>query len=201
MDYNTSRNKLKMPEYGRNIQRMVEMLTEIPEAEKRDKYVDRIISIIEQLNPGAKDVKDYKKKLRDHIYLMSDFKLEIEYLDGYKPSKEKIIPNPNQVPYRSNRIKFKHYGSTVEKLLQHAAKMEDGEKKDILIALVANHMKKLYLIWNDRQTVTDEDIFRDIATMTKNKVDIPDGIVLSSKENLPTGNFQKKKKKKKKRRK
>lgn len=190
-----------MPEYGRNIQRMVEMLTEISDDEKREKYVEKIISVIEQLNPGAKDVKDYKKKLRDHLFLMSDFKLDISYPDGGKPSKEKIIPNPEQVPYLSNKIKYKHYGSTVSKLLSYAAEMEEGRKKDILIYLVANHMKKLYLIWNDRRNVTDDDIFHDIETMTNNRVKIPEGIELSTKENLPTGNFQKRKKKKKKKRK
>ncbi len=197
MDYNTSRNKLKMPEYGRHIQRMVEILTEMEEPEEKEQYIESIIKVIEQLNPQAKEVKDYKNKLRDHIFLMSDFKLDIKYPDGSKPSKDEIIPKPEKIPYLSNKIQYKHYGYTVENLLKYASEMEDGEEKDLLMALTANHMKKLYLIWNDKQNVSDEDIFRDIATITKGKVKIPEGIILSEKQNLSTGNFQKRKKKKK----
>ncbi|MEA2042612.1 MAG: DUF4290 domain-containing protein [Bacteroidota bacterium] len=200
MDYNTSRTKLMMPEYGRNIQRMVEHVVNIDDKKERTQAAEEIISIIEQLNPATKDVKDYKSKLWDHIYLMSNFKLDIDFPGGEAPTRESVIPEVNIVPYRSSRIKYRHYGDTVKQMLKHAQTMDDGSNKDMLISLIANHMKKLYLIWNDRHNVSDEDIFRDIVEMTDGKIKIPENLSLSDKKELPSGNFKKRRKSKKKRR-
>ncbi len=197
MDYNTTRNKLKMPEYGRHIQKMVEMLTQMTEEQEKEKYIESIIKTIEILNPEVKDEKDYQKKIREHLYIMSDFKLDIKHKDGSEISKEKIISKPARIQYPNRKIKHKHYGNSIQEVLKYAEQMEDGEQKDTLIALTANHMKKTSIIWSNKNNVTDQEVFRDLENISDKKVKVTQNIKLSSKDKFPIGNFSKKQKRKK----
>ena len=170
MDYNTTRKRLILPEYGRNIQKLVEYTKTIKDKEKRNQMAQVIINIMGNMYPHFKDIADFKHKLWDHLMIMSEFELDIDspYED---PPKEKLRQSPDPVPYNNARITYKHYGKTIEKLIQQAATYEEGEEKDALIEIIGNHMKKNYLTWN-KDSVSDDVIFDDMEELSKNKITV-----------------------------
>ncbi len=170
MEYNTSRKKLVLPEYGRNIQKMVELTKAEPDNEKRNKMAQAIIAIMGNMNPHLRDIADFKHKLWDHLAIISEFDLDIN--SPYAPPViETLQEKPESVPYNNKDAKFKHYGQTIEKMVKVAIDMEDGELKEILIQLIANHMKKSYLTWN-KEAVADELIFKDLKVLSGGKIDL-----------------------------
>jgi hypothetical protein len=170
LDYNTQLKRLELPEYGRNIQRMVDYAMTMEDAEERAKCAQTIISIMGNLFPHLRDVPDFKHKLWDHLAIMADFKLDIEY--PYEIiRKENLYSKPETVPYGSQRIKVKHYGKSVEDLIEKAVAMDDGPEKTRLIELLANHMKKSILAWN-REAVEDEKIFDDLRSLSGGRIDV-----------------------------
>jgi hypothetical protein len=164
-DYNTSRKKLALPEYGRNVHNMVDMIMEMEDKELRNKAALAIIDVMGSLNPYLRDIPDFKHKLWDHLAIMADFKLDIDYPYS-PPSRDILTEKPRKVPYCQREIKYKHYGYTMELMIRKAMEFEDGREKDILVSQLANHMKKSYLTWN-RDSVEDEKILEDLSAMSK----------------------------------
>jgi hypothetical protein len=170
LDYNTRLKRLDLPEYGRNIQRMVDYAITLEDKEERSKCAQTIISIMGNLFPHLRDVPDFKHKLWDHLAIMSDFKLEIDY--PYEiMKKENLYSKPECVPYSGRRIKIKHYGKSVEELIAKILEMEEGPEKLRLTELLANHMKKSILAWN-REGVEDEKIYDDLRLLSEGKIDV-----------------------------
>ena len=171
MEYNTTRNKLSIPEYGRNVQKMIENLITIEDRKKRTETANFIIETMSRINPGLKEYSDFRHKLWDHLYIIADFKLDV---DGeFLPPEENVLEEkPEKVSYPIKKIKFRHYGINMERIVRKAADYKEGEEKDTLVKSVTNHMKKLYLMWN-RNTVKDELIFEQITDLSDNKI-IPD---------------------------
>jgi hypothetical protein len=195
MDYNTKRKKLPMPEYGRNIQNMVDHLFTLEDREKRNQSAQAIIDVMGNLYPYLRDVAEYKHKLWDHIAIMSDFKLDIDYPYD-PPSPDILTEKPHRVPYNQTDIKLKHYGLITQKLINAAIDME-GEEQLILIEQIANQMKKLYQAWN-KDSVEDEKIFIDLEELSGHKLKVPRDIQLSEVRVAPQTSMSKKKKKKRK---
>lgn len=195
MDYNTKRKKLPMPEYGRNIQNMVDHLFTIEDREKRNQSAQAIIDVMGNLYPYLRDVAEYKHKLWDHIAIMSDFKLDIDYPYD-PPSPDILTEKPHRVPYNQTDIKLRHYGLITQKLIDKAIEME-GEEQRILIEQIANQMKKLYQAWN-KDSVEDEKIFIDLEELSGNKLKVPRDIQLTEVRVAQQPQQSKKKKKKKK---
>lgn len=168
-DYNTEREKMAIPEYGRNIHKMVEHISTIEDKEERNKAARTIISIMGNMNPHLRDINDFKHKLWDHLAIISDFKLDID--SPYEPpTRETLIEKPKIVPYNTYPIRWKHYGKILEQMIKAATELEEGEKKEALIHLIANHMKKSFLIWN-RNQVTDEIIYHDLKVLSGGQID------------------------------
>ena len=181
MDYNSQRKKLPLPEYGRNIQNMVDFLFTIDDKEKRNRHAQTVIDVMGNLYPYLRDVAEFKHKLWDHLAIMSDFKLDIDY--PYDPPTPDILTEkPSIVPYNQHRIKYKHYGRTMELLIDSASEME-GEEKEIMIELLANHMKKSFLIWN-KDAVEDDKIFLDLIELSRGKLKSDREIKLSEIKQL-----------------
>ncbi len=164
MDYNTTRKPLLLPEYGRHIHKMVEYAMTIEDREERTRCAHAIIGVMGNLFPHLRDVNDFKHKLWDHLAIMSDFKLDIDF--PYKlPEANSFSTKPEKVPYNDNVMRFRHYGRLVEQMIAEASKMEEGELKDHLIALIANNMRKSLVNWN-RDHATDERLRNDIHTLS-----------------------------------
>lgn len=169
-DYNTNRKKLVLPEYGRNIQKMVDHILTIQDRDERNKAAQSIINIMGNLNPHLRDVGDFKHKLWDHLAIISDFNLDID--SPYElPTKEKLEGKPNKIGYNQNDLKYKHYGKSLKMMIEKAAEMEEGEEKKYLVEMLANHMKKSYLTWN-REAVDDEQILLDLKELSNGKLDL-----------------------------
>jgi hypothetical protein len=167
-DYNTSRKKIALPEYGRHIQRLVDHIMSIADREERNRATRALIDIMGNLNPHLRDVVDFKHKLWDHLAVISDFKLDID--SPYPiPTKEILSEKPRRVPYNQDRIRYKHYGKVIERMVNKASDMPEGEEKKVLTEALANIMKKQYLTWN-REAVNDVNILKDLMELSKGKM-------------------------------
>src|SRR5437867_1250113 len=147
MEYNTQRNPLVIPEYGRNIQKMIEHAITLEDREERNRAARAIVAVMGYLNPQLQSVTDFKHKLWDHLFIISDFKLDVD--SPYPvPSRDTFQAKPQRIPYPTNEIKYKYYGKTMTNLIMKISEMEEGEKKDQLTQNIANFMKMSYLTWN-----------------------------------------------------
>jgi hypothetical protein len=170
MEYNTEREKLIIPEYGRNIQRMINFTVNVEDREKRNKYANIIVNIMAQMNPSIREHGDYLHKLWDHLYIISDFKLDVD--SPYPPpAKEILKKKPEPVKYSDNKITYRHYGKYVERMIEAVANLDDGAEKDELIILIANHLKKSYLTWN-RDSVNDETILKHLEELSGGRLQL-----------------------------
>jgi len=165
MEYNTEREHLIIPEYGRHVQKMVKHATKIKDKKERKECVEAIIAFMGQMNPHLRDVQDFTHKLWDHLFIMSDFELDIE--SPYpKPKKEKLEEKPKKMPYPKTNIKFPFYGINIQKMIAHACTMKDGELKETMAGMIANHMKKDYLNWN-KAFVDDQTILNHLSKLSE----------------------------------
>ncbi len=181
-DYNTNREKMIIPEYGRNIHKMANHIATIEDREERNKAARTIISIMGNMNPHLRDINDFKHKLWDHLALISEFKLDIDS-PFEPPALSTLTEKPKPVPYHTYPIKYKHYGRILEQMIKAATEIEEGEKKDALIYLIANHMKKSYLTWN-RTQVTDEIIYKDLRELSGGLINRSSDIRLSESKDI-----------------
>lgn len=176
MDYNTQREKLILPEYGRNIQKMVNHASSIEDRETRNLAANTIISVMGNLNPHLKENRDFKHKLWDHIHFISDFKLDVDA--PYElPEKEHFEKKPDSLPYPSNEIRYKHYGKIVENLIEKALELEEGDIRDDFVRFIANHMKLSHIMWN-KDGVADDVIFKAIKKLSNNRLEVKEGVHL-----------------------
>ncbi len=182
MDYNSNRKKMPLPEYGRNLQNMVDHIQTIEDREERNRAARTVIDIMGNMYPYLRDINDFKHKLWDHLAIMSDFKLDIDY--PYEPPRPETFNEPPQrIPYSTGRIKMRHYGKIMQSLVTIANETEDGEEKEVLIKMLANHMKKSYLAWN-KDAVDDEKIYEDLAILSKGEIQRNDLGLTETKEIL-----------------
>ncbi len=184
MQYNTSLPKLIIPEYGRNVQNMVQHLLTIEDREERNKQTQNLIEIIGNLNPQVRDVPDFRHKLWDHIFIMSDFKLDVDS-PFPTPQEETFMEKPEAVPYPANNRRYRHYGNIIRKMIQYAVDQPAGEEKERLKVAIANHMKKTYLIWN-KDTVDDQVILNEMNDLADGKLKLED-MDLKDKQELVRG--------------
>jgi len=164
MEYNTTRSKLLMPEYGRNVQKMVEYLVTVEDREKRLKQAEVIIELMGTLNPHLKTIEDYKHKLWDHLYQMTDFNLDVDA--PYPcPTPEMIFKKPEVLPYPQENIKHRHLGKNVQALLAKAIAETDEEKRHGLTQAIGYYMKLAYANWH-KEPVHDDMIKNELAEIT-----------------------------------
>lgn len=182
MDYNSNRKKLVLPEYGRNIQNMVNYALEIENPAERQKAAQTVIDVMGNLYPYLRDIDDFKHKLWDHLAIMADFKLDIDFPYDL-PTSELLGSKPNKIPYSIGNSKYRHYGKVVEMMIKKTTEYEEGPEKDSLIQMLADHMKKCYLTWN-KETVSDEKVMADFFELSKGKIDIPENFQLKESKDL-----------------
>ncbi len=166
--YNTDRDALIIPEYGRYIHEMVDYLKTIEDRDKRNKNALAIIKLLGKQNPHLRDVPDFQHKLWDHLFIMANFDLDVD-APFPKPSPEKLKAKPEKLPYPKKGYQFRFYGHIIKKMIDEAVKWEDGELKDRLIQTIANHMKKNYLTWN-KDSVSDQVIFEHLRILSEGKI-------------------------------
>jgi hypothetical protein len=170
-EYNSSKPRLILAEYGRNIQKLVEYLSTIEDKEKRNRYAHTLIELMRQLNPDVKEGSESTQKLWDDLYIMSNFTLDV---DAPFPIPEPEILNkkPQKVPYHRAPIKYKHYGKNIEMLIEKAANLTEPEEKKAAIIAIGKLMKSFYITWN-KDSVEDEVILKNIRELSREQLDIP----------------------------
>ena len=175
--YNTEREKLQMPEYGRNILRMVEILKSIEDKEQRSLQARAVVKAMEILNPQVHSQENYEQKLWDHLYLIAGLDLDID-APYPVPSLEEIQSKPQIIPLKNKPVKASHYGRNIESIIDLIAAEPDGEIKTAMIKSLAIYMRQQYLIWN-KDSVADETIFKDIEKLSDYRIRVPEGISLT----------------------
>jgi hypothetical protein len=179
LEYNSQREHLIIPEYGRYVQKLINQITAIEDREKRNKGARYVISVLGNLNPHLRDVPDFQHKLWDQLFIMSDFKLDIDSPFPI-PTREVVQLKPERLTYPQNFPKYRFYGNNIKYMIDVARKWEEGELKNALIIVIANHMKKCFLSWN-KDTVTDEVIFNHLLELSNGELNLT-----SMKEELST---------------
>lgn len=190
MDYNTTRNKLEIREYGRNIQKLVNHTLTIEDREKRTAFAKMVVQIMGQMNSQSRDSGDFRHKLWDHIHIISQFKLDVDS-PFPPPSPEILYQKPERLDYKENNISFKTYGTNIKKIVDKAIDFEDGPEKDALVHAIANHLKKSYLNWN-RDSVDDELIFAHLEALSDGKLKLNDELKLNTTNDILARNKKKK---------
>lgn len=176
LDYNTSREKMAMPEYGRNVLKMVERLRTIPDRQKRTEQAYAIIRVMETLNPQVHMQENFEHKLWDQLYMIAGFDLDIDA--PYPcPVAEVFTKSPVTIPMKSTMVKAAHYGRNIESIINLLCGEPDGEVKTEMIRNLAIYMRQQYLIWN-KDSVSDETIFNDIEKLSDYRLKVPEGIEL-----------------------
>jgi hypothetical protein len=182
-DYNSTRNKLILSEYGRNVQNMVKYIVALPTKEERNRYAQVVIDLMGFLNPHLRDVADFKHKLWDHLHIISDYQIDVD--SPYpKPTPEAIHLKPQPLRYPHQRIKYKHYGKTIELMIEKAKSIEDPDRKRHMVQAVANFMKMAYVQWN-KDSVSDESILSDLYALSGGTLKLEENINLNRVEFRP----------------
>lgn len=168
MEYNTARTELKIQEYGRNVQKMIEYIKTLPDIEDRTKAAQSVISIMVALNPQLKEQTEYKQKLWDHLFLISGYDLDVN-APYPMPSPAERYKQPKKPSYSSNHIKYRYYGKNVEIMIKAAIEMEESEEKKAFVNALASYMKMAYRLWNEEK-VPDEVILKHLSELSKGKL-------------------------------
>ncbi|MGQ7855124.1 DUF4290 domain-containing protein [Pedobacter sp. WC2501] len=179
-DYNTTRSHLILSEYGRNVQNMVKYICELPTIEERNKYAQAVIDLMGFLQPHLRDVADFKHKLWDHLHIISGYQIDVD--SPYpKPLIENAYIKPAPLAYPQQRITYKHYGKTVETLIEKAMREEDAEIKKAMVQSIANFMKMAYVTWN-KDNVSDDTIIKDLKYLSGGLLSLDEGVNLAKVE-------------------
>jgi len=177
LEYNTVREDLIIPEYGRHIQKMIHHASSQKSKEERNRIAKSVISVMGNLQPHLRDVSDFQHKLWDQLFIMSDFKLDVDS-PFEKPKKEELLAKPDPLSYPQNFPKYRFYGNNIKIMIDEAVKWDSGDKKEALVYIIANHMKKCFLNWN-KDSVEDQVIFDHLYELSNSKIDLR-----NSKESL-----------------
>lgn len=183
LEYNSERNHLIIPEYGRHVQKMVEHCIEEKDKDKRSKMAQATVEVMGSINPNHRDANDFQQKLWDQFFIICDFKIDID--SPYPmPDKEEIFKKPEPLPYPQNHPKYRFYGNNISLMIDEAIKVEDGKLKEALVYNIANHMKKCFLNWN-RDSVKDSVIFRHLEELSNGELTLkPEEETLSEANDL-----------------
>ncbi len=188
LDYNTEREKLILPEYGREIQKMVDHAMSLPTKAERQRCAETIIAVMDRMLPHNRDNADYKRKLWDHLAIMSDFKLDIDYPFDISEAA-KISTKPQPMAYPMNRIPVRHYGHLIFEMFEKLKNMEPGQERDALALTTALQMKRDLMQWSHGAS-SDEKVVSDIAHFTDGIIQLDIADLQNAKFNAPEQKMQ-----------
>ncbi len=178
IEYNTEREIMTIAEYGRNIQKMIDYLVTIKDRDERTAYAKEIVKTMGIISVNKEDLELYQNKLWDHLFLMAGGELDVDF-PFEKPSMEAISQKPEKLDYSKIRIKYRMYGANIQRMIEVARTMEEGEERTDLILVVANSMKRSYMAWN-KTLVEDSIIFKHLAELSKETILLDDKVKLKS---------------------
>ena len=194
MQYNTKKDQLTIPEYGRHVHNMINHAISLTDKKKQKECVNTIITFMGQMNPHLRDVKEFTHKLWDHLHIMSEFKLDVD--SPYpKPEIKKLTEKPGPMKYPGNKIKFSYYGSTIPNMIESALTLQ-GAEKEIMTGMIANQMKKSYILFNESSV--DNNIIRlHLKQLSNGNLNLADDFEFIRSASVRQGGGNNKKNKKK----
>lgn len=182
LEYNAEREKLIIPEYGRHIQKLVNHCLSLEDQEMQNTMARAIVHVMGNMQPHLRDVPDFQHKLWDQLFIMSDYRLDVD-TPYPKPEREVLQAKPESLAYPRSASRYRFYGNNIQIMIDTALTWEDGEMKEALVYAIANHMKKCYLNWN-KDTVDDEVILNHLEDLSGGKLALKETDVLSDSKDL-----------------
>ncbi len=186
MEYNSSRENLAIPEYGRHVQNLVNYAKTIEDPEYRQALVERILDLMMQMHPQNKIMDDYKEKLWKHLFRIANYELDVKVPGGHAPTKEEAEKKPEKIPYPASEARYRHYGNNVQRLIKKALEMEEGPVRDGFVATIGSYMKLAYRTWNKEHYVSDEVIKNDLETLSGGKLTMDDDASIENLSSPPS---------------
>ena len=186
--YNTQMDHLVIPEYGRNVQNMIEYVKKIEDDAKRQEFAEAIVDLMHQMHPVGKNNPEYKAKLWRHMFRIANYDINVKPPEGEVPTPENTRITPDTIEYPSSVRKFRHYGQNVQELVEKAMAMEDEEKKKEFVMIIAAYMKLAYRTWNREHFVSDDVIKQDLFKMSEGKIQISDDDNIVVTAPMPSNN-------------
>ena len=180
MDYNSSREELIIPEYGRNVQKLINHAKAIENAEERQAFAERIVGLMMQMHPQNRNLDDYRDKMWRHLFRIANFELDVMPPNGVIPTPETAYKKPDIIPYPKSTARFRHYGNNVQDLINKAIAMEEGPKKDGFAGVIGSYMKLAYRTWNKEHYISDEIIKNDLATLSEGALKMDDDVSIEN---------------------
>jgi len=174
MEYNSQRELLIIPEYGRNIQRLILHGKSLEDEEERQHFIERVVRLMQQMHPQNRNIEDYKERLWKHVFRIAEYDLVVSPPGGIIPTPEDYKKKPEKIPYPSTEAKFRHYGNDVQQLIKKAISMEKGPKLDGFIQVIGSYMKLAYKTWNKDHYVSDDIIKKDLLSLSEGQLILPE---------------------------
>lgn len=196
MEYNTQRERLRIPEYGRNIQKIVDFMLTEEDRSIRTQLAFVTIDVMKQVVPQVESIEDYEHKLWDHLHIIADYKLDVD--SPYEmPKRAEDLPPPRKTSYPENKFKFRYYGKHIENVIKKVLELPEGEDRDEYTLIIANQLKRSYLNWN-RDSVSDDLILKHLNELSDGQLSLKEGVQLintydvvnRAKKTKPTGKNQ-----------
>ncbi|RLD21852.1 MAG: DUF4290 domain-containing protein [Bacteroidetes bacterium] len=179
MEYNSSRSKLIISEYGRHVQKMIAHARTIEDNEDRQFFMEEVVELMGQMQPGIKSSPEFTNKLWNHAYMIASYDIELDVPEGVVIAKMTERKHPPKLPYPLKNMKYRHYGHNVQVLIDKAGKMEDSDKKEVFSNAIGSYMKLAYKTWNRDHYVNDEVIKGDLRKMSGNDLDLDESVQLN----------------------
>ncbi len=170
MEYNSNREHLTIPEYGRNVQKMIQHAKTIENPGMRQAFVEKVIDLMQQMHPQSRSIEDYRERLWKHVFRIADYELDVEFPYGERPTEEEARKRPDTIPYPVIEAKYRHYGHNVQQLIKKALEMPEGPKREGFVSTIGSYMKLAYKTWNKEHYVSDEIIKGDLERLSGGKV-------------------------------
>ncbi len=184
MEYNSKKDELIIPEYGRNIQAMIRFARDLPTRAERQRYIEEIVILMMQMHPQNRNLEDYRDKMWKHVFRIAEYNLDVMPPNGEIPRPEDSRKRPEKVPYPTKETKFRHYGHNVQRLIARALQMEEGPKKEGFVQVIGSYMKLAYKTWNREHYVSDDTIIDDLEHLSGGKLKVMED---ASLDNLSRG--------------
>jgi hypothetical protein len=180
MEYNSATEKLIIAEYGRNVQNLINYTKTIEDPEVRQAYAERIVALMQQIQPQGKSEEDYEEKLWKHLFRISNYELDVEPPEGMVIDREPHQLQPERLEYPEEQARYRHYGHNVQVMIQKALAMEDEEKQQAFFGVIASYMKLAYVTWNREHYVNDEVIKADLEKLSGGKIKLDEKMTIEN---------------------
>ncbi|HKK76373.1 MAG TPA: DUF4290 domain-containing protein [Saprospiraceae bacterium] len=188
MEYNSEKDTLIIPEYGRNVQQLIQHAKTIENDDERQAFVEHIVELMMQMHPQNRNLDDYRDKMWRHVFRIAEFDLNVMPPNGHQPSAEEAYKKPDKIPYPQNKARYRHYGDNVQKLIDKAVAMEEGPKQKGFAGVIGSYMKLAYRTWNQEHYVSDDIIKNDLETLSDGKLVMDDDASIENLTNIRSTN-------------